>query len=147
MLKLGVFQKEVEEEVKEAKENVKELSGITKALKELNIPQLLKNFGIFVVKQLTIGAIFYGVTVALKKLTAGGGSDSAANKQKLAKTKALSTMIKDLSTSSKTLLDWLKEKQNVVIDVGDGITVPLPDIFTKFTGPIKTVSILNDTIH
>ncbi len=131
---------EFEEEAKEASENVEELGGITKKLKDLDIPQLLKKFAVFVVEQAAIGAIFYGISLVLKKLTSsGGGGDSAANKQKLAKTKALSALIQDLTNTSNVLVKWLKEKQDVRVTL-DGIQIPLVDLFTKYTDTIQTVS-------
>lgn len=133
---------EVEAEVAEARESVSTLRSVVDTLKSLDIPQVLKDFTIFVGKNAAIGAIFFGVTVLLKKLTAGSGSrtDKQAAQQKLKKTNALSTIIADISKISKTLTEWLKEHQNDEINVGSGITVPLPDIFLKYTKKMEAVS-------
>ncbi len=135
---------EFEEEAKEASENVDKLKEVTSKLKELDIPQMLKKFAKFIVEQAAIGAIFYGVSMVLKKLTASGGSgNTEANKKKLAQSKALSALIQDLTDTSNTLVKWLKEKQKVTVtlhgEFGD-IVVPLVDLFTKYTDQIQTVS-------
>ena len=91
----------------------------------------------FVTKNAAIGVIFYGVTIALKKIlgsSESGSSSSADAEQKLAKTQAISTLITDESTISQTLIDWLKEHEDDTITI-DGI-VPL----TKYTKEMASVS-------
>ncbi len=143
----GLTEEEAEEldaEADAAKENVSKLGEVVESIKSLDVPSILKKFGIFIAKQVAIAAVFYGVSVALKKILAksgtGGSRPSAAAKDKIAKIKALQALIKDLNDDSHTLLKWLKDNQDAMIDVGGGITVPLPDIYTKYTKPIGDVS-------
>ncbi len=53
--------------------------------------------------------------------------------QKLAKTKALSALLTDISTVSKDLTTGLKAHESDKIVIADDITVPLTDIFIKYT--------------
>jgi hypothetical protein len=127
---------EVEREVAEVQENVSKLGKVVEYLKSLEIPQTLLKFTKFVVKNAAIGAIFYGVTVALTKLSqpssSGSSGSSQAAKTKYNKINALSNLIQAITDISQTVTDWLKEHQDDTITL-DGITVPLIDIFTKDT--------------
>ncbi|XP_022100804.1 uncharacterized protein LOC110984689 [Acanthaster planci] len=129
---------EVEKEVAEVKENVSKLGKVAEYLKSLEIPQTLLKFTKFVVKNAAVGAIFYGVTVALTKLSqpsSSGGSSSGgsqAAKTKYNKINALSSLIAELTDISQTVTDWLKGHQDDTITL-DGISVPLIDIFSKYT--------------
>ncbi len=131
---------ELEKEAKEASENIDKLEKVVSKLKELDIPQMLRKFTVFIVEQAAIGAIFYGVSILLKKLTGGGGGNTEANRKKLAKTKALSTLLKDLTDASNAIVKWLKEKENVRVKVDGGIEVPLVDLFIEYTDKISKVS-------
>ena len=133
---------ELEKDVAEAKESVSRLRQVVDAMKEISVTQVLKSFSVFVAKNAAIGAVFYGVTVALKKIfgsSESGSSASADAEQKLAKTQAISTLITDESTISQTLSDWLKEHEDETITVSD-IEVPLTDIFYKYTKEMASVS-------
>ncbi len=131
---------ELEEEAKEASENIDKLKNVVSKLKELDVPQMLRKFTKFIVQQAAIGAIFYGISILLKKLTASGGAGNTdANKKKLAKTKALSTLLKDLTDTSDAIAKWLKENENVRVKM-DGIPMPLVDLFIQYTDIISKVS-------
>ena len=138
---------ELKEESKEAKENLDSLDKTQKELKEAEKPTVLKKFATFIGEQIAIATLMFGVNMFLSKLIKGGGKggsgDTAANKRKLAQTKALSALVKDLCDTSKKLITWLTAKENVDVEVGYGIEVPLPDIFTKFMKGIQTVSSLS----
>lgn len=129
-------------DVAEVKDSVSEMKKDLQDLKSLQKPPILKRFVKFVAENVAIGAILYGTNVVLNKLSAKStGSEKAGQKQKLDKINALSKLIQDLSNVSKTLTNWLTahEKDTVTLE---GIPIPLPDIFTKYTGKIESVSLL-----
>ncbi len=134
---------ELEEEVAEATESVSRLRSVADALRELSVSGVLKKFTVFIVKNAAIGAVCFGVNVVLKKLfVTGSGGNKKAIGQKLAKTKAISALITDISTISKTLTDWLKNHEDDTITI-DSIEVPLSDIFFKYTKQMASVSYTN----
>jgi len=136
-------EEELEEEVDEAKESSSKLQKVINSLKEIDVVAVLKKFGIFVAQQATIGVVFYGVGLALNKIMKQMKTDSGGQKdlsQKLKKTKALSTLITDISTISNTLTDWLKAHKSDTITIDGDITVPLTDIFIKYTTRMEAVS-------
>ena len=88
-----------------------------------------------------IAAIFYGVNVALSKLTAAAKGDAKKEpSQKLQKTKAMSKLLADLQSMLNKLLAWTSKHKNESVDVGDDISVPIPDLFFKYTKPMENVS-------
>ena len=134
-------EEEIAEEVAEASENVGKLRSAINTLKEINWGQVVKTFVKFVAKNVAIGAILWGVTVLLNKAlkkSSGGEKKDIQKKQK--KVTALAKLTSDISNCFKNLSHWMEEKKDVTIDVGDGITVPLPDVFTKYTKPMEKVS-------
>ena len=141
----GLSEKELEKmkaDVAEVKDSVSAMKKDLQDLKALQKPPILKRFVKFVAENVAIGAILFGTNVVLNKLFAKStGSEKAEQKQKVDKINALSKLIKDLSDVSKTLTHWLTahEKDTVTLD---GIPIPLPDIFTKYTGKIESVSFL-----
>ncbi len=58
----------------------------------------------------------------------------------MAKIKALSALLSDINTTSKSLTEWLKAHQSDSITL-DGISMPLIDIFTKYTTEMQKVSL------
>ncbi|XP_064652194.1 uncharacterized protein LOC135502923 isoform X2 [Lineus longissimus] len=125
---------ELQEEANVARQNVSTLRSVVDYIKDLNIPGALKAFTKFVVKNAAVGAIFYGVTVLLSKL-AKQSKGSKAAQAKYEKTYALSTLIDDMTKTSQKAVDWMKAHENDTIDL-EGISIPLIDIFTKYTGPM-----------
>lgn len=138
----GEEKEEIEEEVKEARESVGTLRKVVGELKELLTGATLKKLVWFVVKNVAIGAILYGVTVVLKKMGAAKGTGSHKAQKQHQKISALSGIVKDLSKISTVLVKWLKSKEGTSVDVGSGIEVPLPDVFYKFTKKMNDVSSL-----
>lgn len=136
---------ELAEEVKEATESVSALRKSIDYLKELGLPEAVKDFAGFVIKNAAIAAVFFGASVLLKKLfgsSSGGEKRKIGQKQK--KVKAVAQLIKDINDVFNKLAKWTKENENLTIDVGDGITVPFPDLLSKYTRPMgKVSSILN----
>ncbi|XP_022100788.1 uncharacterized protein LOC110984681 [Acanthaster planci] len=127
----------VEKEVAEVKESVSALGKVADYLKNLDVPLTLQKFTQFVIKNAAVGAILYGVNVALTKLKAklSSGSSSTASqaaKAQYNKINALSSLINELTQTSQTVTTWLQSHQNDTINL-DGFTVPLIDIFTKYT--------------
>jgi hypothetical protein len=132
---------DVKEEVAEVRDNVSKLGQMVEYLKSLEIPQTLRKFTTFVVKNAAIGAITYGVNAALKRLSQPSSSsssgDSQAAKTKYNKINALSNLVQDLTDISKTVTDWLTEHKGDTITLG-GTTVPLIDIFTDDTTAMES---------
>lgn len=135
---------EFEEEAESAKEEVGKLGKVVDFFKSIDWPQVLKKFVLFVVEQAAIGAILFGVNLALNKLILNK-KDTAQNKVRKAKVAALSKLLKDLSDESKQLSDWLKKHEKDTVTL-DGILIPLPDIFTKYTGSIEQVSVMQKPV-
>lgn len=141
-----VQEEELQDEVEESKENAGKMQKVIDTLKSLDVVAVLKKFIVFVAEQAAIAVVFSGVSIVLKKILEqgkkSGSGDSEANQQKLAKTKALSALISDISTTSNTLTDWLKDHQSdtITIDEEEGISVPLTDIFFKYTKKMGDVS-------
>ncbi len=124
---------ELEVEAAEAAEASATLGRVVEGLKALG--DLTLSLVKFVGKTAAVGAIFYGVTVALKKLTARAPTDQGA-KQKYAKIKKVSQFITSASDLTKKVSDWLKDDKITL----DGIEVPLIAIFVKYTTPLADVS-------
>lgn len=127
--------------VAEATEGTSRLSQVLEGLKKLG--NLGLDFTKFVVKITAVGAIFYGVTVAMKKLTAAisgeAGGDSAATKQKATKIKAMSQFLTSSSELAKEVSEWLAAHKDNTITL-DGIDVLIVAIFNKYTKPLENVS-------
>lgn len=134
---------EMASEVKEASESVSKLRRSVDALKELNVPQVLKSFTKFIVKNAAIGAVLFGVNVALHKLYDDKGTCKPACKtiqQKQKKVKAIAELTSDVGNTLTKLTKWAKDNEDVKVEVSKGITVPLPDIISKYTDPMEKVS-------
>lgn len=132
--------KETKEEVEAARESVSTLRNVVDELKELLTGPTMKKIALFVGKNVAIGVILYGVTVVLKKMEGAKGTGNRQAQKQHQKISALSGIVKDMSEISTILLKWLKSKEETTVDVGDGITVPLPDVFYKFTVKMNDVS-------
>ena len=130
---------ELQEEAAEAREATNQLGNVVEGLKKLG--NLAWSFTKFAMQQAAIGSIFYGVTIALKKLTGrSSGADADAAKQKYDKVKAVSVFITTTSDLSKEVSDWLEEHKDEEI-ILDGIKVPLISMFVQFTDPLEDVSV------
>lgn len=135
-------QASIKREIEELKGNVSELSEGFETLKKLNLPKAEESFAEFVGKNIAIGVILYGVNMVMGKIfrkTTGGQKQELQKKQE--KVKAVTQLTKDLANVLKKLAKWSKDKENVTVDVGDDITVPLPDILNKFTKPMEKVRV------
>lgn len=128
----------IEEAAVEATENVNMLRRGIDALLRLNVPQILRSVTWFIAKNGAAAAVFYGVTVLLKKLSSSGGDKTI--EQKLKKVKAIAQLISDVGNTFTKLAKWAKDNEDVTVDIGDGITVPLPDMISKYTKPMEKVS-------
>ena len=134
---------EVKEKIEQAKEEVGKLKSALNSLKEIEWGQVVKDFVKFVIKNVAVGAILWGVMVALNKIISkSSGTEKTTNQKKQKKIQALAQLISDISTYIKDLTDWMQAKKDVTVDAGSGIMVPLPDVFTKYTKPMQTVSSL-----
>ena len=134
---------EEKEKIKEAKEKVGKLRSTLNSLKEIEWGTVVKDFVKFVIKNVAVGAILWGVMVALNKIISkSSGTEKTTNQKKQKKIQALAQLISDISTYIKDLSDWMQAKEDVTVDAGSGIMVPLPDVFTKYTKPMQTVSSL-----
>ena len=140
----GEVAEEVATEAKEASENVSLLKRGVEALKKLDVPQALRSLTKVVLENVAIVGIFYVVNVVLTKLLGNAsdpGQKQAIQKKKI-KVKAVTQLLSQIVKASNKLADWSKAKENVSVDVGDDITVPLPDVLSKYTKPIGKVSAL-----
>lgn len=129
------IQEEIEAEVAEARTEVAEFSKVAETLKtflEFVTTSIPKVAG-FVMKNVAIGAILWGVNVSLNKLLPHGGSDV---KKKRDAIKALTTVIKTENDLSQKTLDWMKEHKDDQITL-DGFEVPLESIIAKYITPIS----------
>ena len=139
---------EFKEDVEESKENVSSLKKALNSLKDIDVKAGLKAFVKFVGEQIAIAAVFYGVNLALNKLIKGGdksssggsGGDTEANKQKLKKCKALTTLNKDIATIANAFTHWMTEHQKDRVTIAEGIEVPLTDVFFKYKDKLEDVS-------
>lgn len=136
---------ELAEEVKEASESVSGLRKSVDFLKSLQLPQVVRSFVEFVAKNAAIAVVFYGANVLLKKMfeqSSGGDRQKIGQKQK--KVKAIAQLIKGINDVLNKLANWTKKNEDLTVDVGDGITVPFPDLLSKYTKPMgKVRSFLN----
>lgn len=131
---------EVTQEAAEATEATSKLGKVVEYFKGLKWGELAWTFSKFVMKNAAIGAIFYGTTVALKKIFATSPQGARGqSEQKYKKIKAISAFITSSSDLSKTVSDWLNSHKEDMITL-DGISVPLISIFVKFTDPLGDVS-------
>ena len=127
-----------EKEIEWGREEVGKLRKAVEYFKSIRYSYWMKTAAIFFAKQAAIGAILFGVMYGLKKFMALFGNDTAENKAKKAKLDGLIKIVKDISNTSKELSAWLKKHENDTVTL-DGIQVPLPDIFIKYTKPIEQV--------
>ncbi|XP_028259968.1 uncharacterized protein LOC114434779 [Parambassis ranga] len=131
------IQEEVAEEIAEARAEVAEFSRVAEGLRTFldfvttSIPEIAG----FVMKNVAIGAILWGVNVALNKLLPHHTAEPDVKKKRDA-IKALSTVIKTESTLSDKVLAWMKEHKDDKI-VLDGFEVPLESIIAKYITPIS----------
>ncbi len=131
---------EFNQEVQQAREGVSELASEASDFKKFvtdYVAKPAKQFGIFVIQNAAIGAILYGVNVALKAMFGGGDDDSA--KKKLQVTSAITTLIKTETDDCKKLKQWMDDHKDDTITL-DGTEVPLESVFFKYMGPISDVS-------
>lgn len=126
---------EIEEEITEAREATSNLGNVVNSLKKLN--DLARPFVKFVAENAAVAAIFYGVNVGLKKLTAKKPGDASAQKQ-YQKIHAMGQFLTGSADLSKKVSDWLHAHKDEMIDL-EGIQVPLIAIFTKYTNPLEDV--------
>ena len=140
----GEVAEEVATEAKEASENVALLKRGVEALEKLNVPQAERSFTKFILENPAMADIFYGVNVVLTKLfgKASDHGEKQAIQTKKIKVKAVTQLLSQIAKASNKLADWSKANDNVSVDVGDDITVPLPDVLSKFTQPVGKVRAL-----
>lgn len=132
------IQEEIEAEVAEARAEVAEFSKVAETLKALAdlattyIPKIAK----FILKNGAIGAILWGVNVALNKLFIHHPEQREDVKKKRAAIKALATVIKTETDLGKKTMEWMKEHQDDQITLA-GFDVPLESVIAKYITPIS----------
>ncbi|XP_051813333.1 uncharacterized protein LOC110945682 [Acanthochromis polyacanthus] len=132
------IKEEIEAEVAEARSEVAEFSKVAEALKtlahlaETYIPKIAK----FILKNAAIGAILWGVNVALNKIFIQHPEQRADVEKKRAAIKALTTVIKTETDLGKKTLEWMKEHQDDQITL-EGFEVPLESVIAKYITPIS----------
>ncbi|XP_071127548.1 uncharacterized protein [Mytilus edulis] len=132
-------QAEFEEEVADATKEVQELSKTAEVFKDIMEGSLkvLKSFGIFVLKNIAVGAIMYFVNVGLSKLikvTKSKGQNG--NEKILAIVKAIIQLIKTESNLCNAIKDWLQKHKDDTITL-EGIEIKLESIFETKLKPIS----------
>ena len=139
----GELAEEIATEAKEASENVALLKRGVEALQKINVPIAVRSFTEFILKNAAMAGIFYGVNVVLTKLfgKASDHGEKQAIQGKKIKVTAVAQLLSQIAKASNKLAEWSKAKENVSVDVED-ITVPLPDVLSKFTQPMGKVSAL-----
>ena len=90
---------EQKEKIKEAKEKVGKLRSTLNSLKEIEWGKVVKDFVKFVIKNVAVGAILWGVMVALNAIISKSrGTEKTTNQKKQKKIQALAQLISDIST-------------------------------------------------
>ncbi len=147
---------ELSEELKEKlAKNIKDLNetisslkdtlGELKTVKEPFLKKALK----FVGTTSAAAVVFSLVGIALHKLIAlasGGGSSTDKNKAKLAKTTALTKVLKKLGDVVQTLTTWMTDHKDDKI-VLSGVTIPMVDYFTTEVDAMSDVSTSACQLH
>jgi Mg2+ and Co2+ transporter CorA len=146
-----------EEQKDEMKENIKELNktisslkdslGELKTVKEPFLKTALK----FVGTTSAAAVVFSLVGLGLKKLIAlassgGSSGDTDKDKAKLAKTTALTKVLKKLRDVVKTLTTWMTDHKDDTIDLS-GVTIPMVDYFTTEVDAMSDVSTSACQLH
>ncbi|KAL7829137.1 hypothetical protein AOLI_G00300220 [Acnodon oligacanthus] len=132
-------QEELQGEIAEAQEGVSALSEAQKALKAL-IGTASKLFTVaikFTLTNVAVGAILWGVNVALSKLLPQGDKQKQEVKRRQqAVIKALIAVIKTETDISQKTVNWLKEHKDDTVTLG-GESVPLEALLEKYLTPIN----------
>ena len=133
------------EEASAAKEEVGVLRKAVDSLKELGsrMPSILKSVGKFIVENAAAAVIFHYVELGLSKLDklTSPGEDKDDAQQKLTKTKALTKFLNDLAHIMKDLIAWMTKYAQQTVTIEGDISVPVPDIFVKYTDPMQEVGL------
>lgn len=148
----GAAEREVAEDMAEARENVGRLRRCMNAVKVFNWGQALKQVGKIVLENAVAGAVFWGVSFGLNKLAAkSSGREKQELQTKQKKMKAMAQLISDISDCFHKLSDWIEDKKDITVDAGDGVMVPLPDILIKYTKslekPVETISSISSELY
>lgn len=149
-LEEGAEGEEALEEEREAKaEAIDEAKSETSAfqkcldfLKRFRVPPEVKAFIKAIAENALAGVVMNAVNLALHKLIAKArGLEWKTLQIKKTKVKAKAQLTSDLSKILKKLAVWTEEKDDDVVDVGEGLLViTLPDLVLKFTEQMEKVS-------
>lgn len=148
-LEEGAEGEEALEEEREAKEAIDEAKSETSALqkyldflKRFRVPPEVKAFVNAIAENALAGVVMNAVNLALHKLIAKArGLEWKTLQIKKTKVKAKAQLTSDLSKILKKLAVWTEEKDDDVVDVGEGLLViTLPDLVLKFTEQMEKVS-------
>ena len=95
----------------------------------------------FVVKNIAMASIFYGISVAIGKLTKKKSTPSVqktALKMKRDLILAVNKLITMETTKSKELAVWMNKNKDVYVNLED-IAVPVSALFQKYLDPMENV--------
>ncbi|KAF5890381.1 uncharacterized protein DAT39_019901, partial [Clarias magur] len=125
---------EVEAEIAETRTVVEELSTTQSKLQEFLSSLKSWSIGVikFTAKNIAIGAILWGVNVALNKLLPHAQETKTRMRAVI---KALSDVIKAECTMNQKVLGWMKAHEDDIITL-NGIDIPMEAILTKYISPI-----------
>ncbi|KAF4081770.1 hypothetical protein AMELA_G00164850 [Ameiurus melas] len=139
-------QEELKEEIVEAREAIQELSTTQNKFQEFlkSVGNCVVEVTKFTLKNVAIGAILWGVNVALNKLLPH--PDQKESKTRMRNViKALQDVINTEAAINKKALEWMEAHKDDTINL-DGFDVPLEAILTKYIKPLVEATEKAETI-
>ncbi|XP_027012251.2 uncharacterized protein LOC113648923 [Tachysurus fulvidraco] len=129
-------QEELRSEIAETRTVIEELSTSQSKLQEFlsTLKDCVSTVVKFTAKNIAIGAILWGVNVALNKLLPHGQSET--HKRMSNVIKALSDVISTEIKINEKALDWMKIHKDDTISL-EGIELPMEAILSKYLTPIE----------
>ncbi|XP_017340775.1 uncharacterized protein LOC108274852 [Ictalurus punctatus] len=142
----GEAREEIEEVIAETRTAIEELSTTQNKLQEFlkSIGNCVAKVAKFTAETVAVGAILWGVNVALNKLLPQ--HDQKETKTRMRNViKALSDVINTEATINKKVLEWMEVHKDDTITL-DGYEVSLEAILTKYIKPLVEASEKAETI-
>ncbi|KAB5565270.1 hypothetical protein PHYPO_G00239230 [Pangasianodon hypophthalmus] len=139
-------QEEIQAEIAETRTVIEELTTTESKLRGIlkSLGSCVSDIAKFTFKNIAIGAILWGVNVALNKLLPQGHQQETKTKIRNV-IKALSDVINAEAAINQKTLEWMKAHENDKITL-DGIEVPMEAILTKYMKPLVEATDKSKTI-